>query len=88
MVLKDGSVKWFDFEHSLVDDGIREGLIEGEWAFAMRSLGPDGYMNRTRISPVRKLNGNDERQKRIAMVTDDNEEDAVENALTPVDAAI
>ncbi|PBK98861.1 hypothetical protein ARMGADRAFT_1025218 [Armillaria gallica] len=81
MVLKDSSVKWFDFEHSLVDGGIREGLIEGEWAFAMRSLGPDGYMNRTRISPVRKLNSSDEQQKSIATVTDEKEEDAVENAF-------
>ncbi len=48
MVLKDGSVKWFDFEHSLVDDRVRERLLENEWAFAVKSLGPGGYMNKTK----------------------------------------
>lgn len=41
--------------------------------------GPDGYMNRTPISPFGKLNSSDKQPKRIAI-----EEDAIEYAITPV----
>ncbi len=80
----DYSVRWFDFENSLVDGRIREGQVEGEWAFAMHSLGPDGHTKKTRISPFGKLSSSDEQQKTIAVEED---EDAVEYLLTPVAAA-
>ncbi|KAK0458885.1 uncharacterized protein EV420DRAFT_1747831 [Desarmillaria tabescens] len=44
MVLKDGPVKWFDFEHSLVDHRAREGLSEGQLASAVQSLEPGGLV--------------------------------------------